>query len=160
MPRRLLKRYPLFALLGSNRLDAWLAVGQDVTAATGETLLQAGTEGVCVYLLLEGQVRVVRPSANSGEVSVGKLGPGDLFGEYALLPPGRNTATCRTAEPSRLLRLPLAAVAPYFAGHPQVWPNPRTGCGCTRCCTTCASGRSSASCPRRRGSRCSITSTP
>src|SRR5262249_11757264 len=37
----------------------------------------------------------------------GMLLPGDAFGEYALLPPGNNTATCRTAAPSRLLRLPL-----------------------------------------------------
>jgi CRP-like cAMP-binding protein len=34
--------------------------------------------------------------------------PGDVFGEYALLAPGNNTATCRTAAPSWLLRLALA----------------------------------------------------
>jgi CRP-like cAMP-binding protein len=120
---RLLRRYPLFAPLRSQQLAAWLSLDQDVTALTGETLLQADTEGVCAYLLLEGQVRVVRASEKRGEVSVGCFGPGDLFGEYALLPPGRNTATCRAATPSRVIRLPLPAVAPYFVGHPQVWPN-------------------------------------
>jgi CRP-like cAMP-binding protein len=123
MPHHLLKRYPLFALLESHPFDHWIAAGQDVAADTGETLLQVGTEGAWAYLLLEGQVRVVRPSSRGGEVSLGKLGPGDLFGEYALLPPGRNTATCRAAEPSRLLRLPLGRLTRLFGEHPHVWPN-------------------------------------
>src|SRR5204863_4750801 len=49
--------------------------------------------------------------------------PGDLFGEYALLPPGRNTATCRTAAPSRLLRLPLAPLRTALQAHKPVWKN-------------------------------------
>jgi CRP-like cAMP-binding protein len=49
--------------------------------------------------------------------------PGDAFGEYALLPPGNNTATCRTAAPSRLLRLPLAPLAAALRDLPPVWNN-------------------------------------
>ena len=51
------------------------------------------------------------------------LQPGDVFGEYALLPPGRNTATCRTAAPSRLLRLPLAPLRTALQGQKTVWRN-------------------------------------
>ena len=49
--------------------------------------------------------------------------PGDVFGEYALLAPGNNTATCRTAAPSRLLRLPLAPLQGALQGLPPVWNN-------------------------------------
>jgi CRP-like cAMP-binding protein len=51
------------------------------------------------------------------------LQPGDLFGEYALLPPGDNTATCRTAAPSRLLRLPLAPLRAALYAQKPVWKN-------------------------------------
>jgi CRP-like cAMP-binding protein len=123
MPSHLLRRYPLFALLQPRQLESWLASAQALTAATGETLLQAGTVGVWAYLLLEGQVRVVRPSDKGGEVSLGRLEAGDLFGEYALLPPGKNTATCRVVTPALLLRLPLAPLQSLFALNAQVWPN-------------------------------------
>jgi RNA polymerase sigma factor (sigma-70 family) len=73
----------------------------------GETLFHAGTPGAHVYLIREGRVRVLRETKGGREVSFGTYGPGDLFGEYALLAPGKNTATCRAGGPTRLVRLPL-----------------------------------------------------
>jgi len=57
------------------------------------------------------------------EITLGTLLPGDVFGEYALLPPGRNTATCRTSAPSRLLCLPLAPLRSVIQGMKPVWKN-------------------------------------
>jgi CRP-like cAMP-binding protein len=119
----LLRRYPLFALLEPARLGEWLADAQEMTFAVGETILQSETPGTSAYLTLEGHVRVVRPAPRRGEVSLGVFGPGDLFGEYALLPPHRNTATCRATGAVRLLRLPLAPVPDLFGDHPRVWSN-------------------------------------
>jgi CRP-like cAMP-binding protein len=107
MTGKLLTRYPLFRLLSPRQLDDWLAAGQEIDCPAGFTLLQENTPGAWVHLLRDGRVRVLRHSGRR-EVSLGVLLPGDAFGEYALLPPGHNTATCRTAAPARLLRLPLA----------------------------------------------------
>ncbi len=103
----LLARYPLFRLLSSQQRKDWLGAGQEARYASGETLFQENTPGAWVYLVREGRVRILRQSGRR-EVSLGMLLPGDVFGEYALLPPGSNTATCRTASASRLLQLPLA----------------------------------------------------
>jgi RNA polymerase sigma-70 factor (ECF subfamily) len=119
-PRAALLRYPLFAALGPPRLDDWLAAGTSRAAALGETLLRAGTPGEHIYFVLEGRVRVLRPGKGDREVPLGCCGPGDAFGEYALLPPGQNTATCRAAEPSRLLRLPLGPLSDAVASRPAV----------------------------------------
>jgi CRP-like cAMP-binding protein len=107
MYAKLLTRYPLFRLLSPRQLGDWLAEGQEVACPSGMTLFQENTPGAWAHLVLAGKVRVVRQSGRR-EISLGVLLPGDAFGEYALLPPGSNTATCRTAAPSRLLRLPLA----------------------------------------------------
>src|SRR4051812_19640215 len=92
-----LYRYPLFATLEPAALDAWLASGEVRTVELGETLFQAGTPGCHVYLVQAGRVRVLRLTKEGRELVLGTFGPGELFGEYALLPPGLNTATCRVA---------------------------------------------------------------
>jgi CRP-like cAMP-binding protein len=122
MARQQLGRYPLFRLLSPRQLEDWVAAGQEFACATGETIFQENTPGAWVYLVREGRVRILRESGGR-EVTLGMLGAGDVFGEYALLPPGQNTATCRTASPSHLLRLPLAPVRAAVQGLKPVWKN-------------------------------------
>lgn len=117
-----LGRYPLIRLLSASQFADWLAEGQDYECASGVTIFQENTPGAWVYLLTTGRVRILRESGTR-EITLGMLQPGDLFGEYALLPPGRNTATCRTAAPTRLLRLPLATLRTALQPHKAVWAN-------------------------------------
>ena len=120
--KTLLTRYPLLRILPPEQFDAWLAAGQDVDSPSGVTIFQENTDGAWVYLIREGRVRILRQSG-AREVTLGMLQAGDLFGEYALLPPGRNTATCRTAAPSQLRRLPLAPLRTALQGLKPVWRN-------------------------------------
>src|SRR5262245_8762361 len=122
MTEKLLTRYPLFRLLSPRQLGDWLAAGQEIDCPAGFTLLQENTPGAWVHLVRDGKVRLIRQSGRR-ELSLGMLLRGDAFGEYALLPPGNNTATCRTAAPSRLLRLPLAPLRAALQGQPPVWRN-------------------------------------
>ena len=122
MTGKLLARYPLFRLLSARQLDDWLAAGQEIDCASGVTLFQENTPGAWAYLVRTGRVRIVRQSGRR-EVSLGMLLPGDVFGEYALLAPGNNTATCRTASPSWLLRLPLAPLRAALQEQHPVWRN-------------------------------------
>jgi CRP-like cAMP-binding protein len=124
--RDLLRRYPLLAVLGPHRLDAWLACGREVTAAVGDTLFQAGTPGQDVYLVRQGAVRVLRPNKAGRDLSLGQFRPGDLFGEYALVPPGLNVSTCRVSSAGRLLRLPLGPLREAVAGRPEVQAHLKT----------------------------------
>jgi CRP-like cAMP-binding protein len=117
-----LARYPLFGPLSPRQFADWRAAGQEIDCPSGMTLFQENTPGAWAHLVRTGRVRVVRQSGRR-EVTLGTLLPGDAFGEYALLPPGNNTATCRTAAPSRLLRLPLAPLREAVHGLPPVWRN-------------------------------------
>src|SRR5262245_61671916 len=117
-----LARYPLFGLLSRQQLDDWLAAGQETDYAAGETIFQENSPGAWVYLVRAGRVRILRRSGPR-EITLGTLLPGDVFGEYALVRPGRNTATCRTSAPTRLLCLPLAPLRGALQGMKPVWSN-------------------------------------
>jgi CRP-like cAMP-binding protein len=105
-PHQGLIRYPLFAVLAPDWLADWIASGETHEIQPGQTLFCVGSTGTHVYLVLSGKVRVFR-AAQGREINVCSLRPGEVFGEYALLPPGLNTATCRAAEVGQVLRLPL-----------------------------------------------------
>lgn len=117
-----LARYPLLRLLSTTQFADWLALGQPINCTAGELIFQEDTPGAWVYLVHDGKVRIVRQSG-SREITLGMLQPGDLFGEYALLPPGRNTATCRTSTATRLLRLPLEPLRVALRDIKPVWKN-------------------------------------
>jgi CRP-like cAMP-binding protein len=122
MNGQLLTRYPLFRLLSAQQLNDWLAAGEEVDCPSGVTIFQENTPGAWIHLVLDGRVRILRQSGRR-EISLGMVLPGDIFGEYALLPPGNNTATCRTGAQSRLLRLPLEPVRTALQAMKPVWKN-------------------------------------
>lgn len=75
-------------LLAEIRLDA------------GETVFEKGDRGDSMYIVVGGQVRV-----HDRQHTLSRLGPGDVFGEMALLDPEPRMASVSTLEDTRLLRL-------------------------------------------------------
>ncbi len=77
---------------------------KDVQA--GETVITEGEEGDCYYLVDSGEAEVMRTDPFTGETScVSKLGPGDAFGEEALLQNAYRNATITMTTPGKLLVL-------------------------------------------------------
>lgn len=56
-----------------------------IRAAKGRTLVERGSRSTDVFFLLEGRAKALLYSANGREVCVHNLGPGDMFGEIAVL---------------------------------------------------------------------------
>lgn len=75
-----------------------------ITAADGDIVIAQGEEGSDFFLLVEGQLRIVRDHHGTPQ-EIGRLHPGQGFGEIALLTPLRRTATIQSDGPSSLLRL-------------------------------------------------------
>ena len=119
-PTNVIRRYPLLAVLPPGPVAAWLAAGEVRAVELGETLFRAGTPGTHAYLVRSGRARVLRHGKDDREIVLGAFGPGELFGEYALLPPGLNTATCRAADRGEMLRLPLGPLRDLIAREPAV----------------------------------------
>jgi CPA1 family monovalent cation:H+ antiporter len=89
---------PLFQALQSEDLDALAAVASGVDVAEGQTLAAEGDFGHALYGIESGTAEVTR----DGE-AIRTLGPGDVFGEVAVLASGRRTATVIATSPMTLI---------------------------------------------------------
>jgi CRP-like cAMP-binding protein len=73
-----------------------------------------------LYLIVEGRARA-STTGSSGPVPLALMGPGELFGEIALLEPGgRRQATVIAVEPLLLLSLRAADFRRLLEEHPEV----------------------------------------
>ena len=89
---------PLFASLSEAEREQVAGWFEPRTAPEGCTLAGEGATGYCFFVLVEGQAAV---SSNGAQLAT--LGPGDFFGEIAILGDGRRSATVTTTTPVRLL---------------------------------------------------------
>jgi CRP-like cAMP-binding protein len=71
----------------------------------GETVFHEGDSGRDMFVLLEGEMEVLKRSKREREARVAVLGPGDWFGEMAILDVLPRSATVRAIAPSTLLRV-------------------------------------------------------
>jgi ABC-type lipoprotein export system ATPase subunit len=66
----------------------------------GASIIRQGETGDKFYILVEGRADVLVDAAGGGQVLVNRLGPGNYFGEMALLGDGIRTATVKAAGDS------------------------------------------------------------
>src|SRR6476646_3191308 len=64
----------------------------------GEVIFHQGDPGDTLHLVQEGRVKVVLPSETGDEAVLAILGPGDCFGELALLDGERRSASVVAME--------------------------------------------------------------
>jgi len=87
-----LKKVPLFAGLEDRELEQIADTMQERRFAAGSTVTQEGSAGVGFFVVEEGRAEVA-----VGDDRRGTLGPGDYFGEIALLTDSARTATITAA---------------------------------------------------------------
>jgi NADH dehydrogenase len=71
----------------------------------GEAVFRQGDLGDRVYIVLAGKAEVVRQDAG-GDVVLAQIGPGEFFGEMALLSSAPRNATVRCTEATTVLGIP------------------------------------------------------
>ena len=95
-----LQAIPLFDSLAEADLHTLAGWFDAQTVSAGVRLTGEGAAGYSFFVLVEGRAVVTSEDAHLAE-----LGPGDFFGELAILGDGRRTATVSTVAPSKLLVL-------------------------------------------------------
>ncbi len=95
----------LFGGLGDDVLRSFVGALEVSELAPGTVVFKEGDSGRELFVLLDGEVEVLRKSKRGHETRVAILGPGDWFGEMSVLDVLPRSATTRVLAPTRLLRL-------------------------------------------------------
>jgi len=86
----------------------------------GSVIVTEGDEADALYVFTAGRARVLKRGERGEEISLNVLGPGDSFGEMALLERTPRTATVRAASDVEVLRLDRAAFDGLLAELPAL----------------------------------------
>lgn len=109
-----LESIPIFADLSQASLQRIIDVAGELEAAAGQVLVQPRTEGSGMYVVEEGTVVVERGGKTF------ELGPGEFFGELALLTSSTRTARVRAKTPARLLAISRSEFRNLLESEPKM----------------------------------------
>ena len=110
----LLRHVDLFAKAPGRVLAGLARVLEEVDFPPGAELMHAGAVEDWLFVVVEGEVEVVRPDR------LVRLGPGSVVGELAVLDPQPRSATVTAASPVRAFRLRKAAVDEAVRTRPEI----------------------------------------
>jgi len=114
------QRSPLFAQLTEGQLVRLAGLAVPRRYAKDHVIFQEGDAGTALYVIVEGRVRIARSSPDGRERTIILLGPGDFFGELALLDGGARSEDAIVHEDSELLLVPREDFLAFLLEQPQV----------------------------------------
>jgi CRP-like cAMP-binding protein len=103
-----LRNIGLFGALSDDVLDYLSTLLTVETPSAGATLFREGEDANAMFVVISGEVEVLKKSKRNVEARVAVLGPGDWFGEMSIVDIQPRSATVRALAPSRLLRVSSA----------------------------------------------------
>ncbi len=115
-----LRAIGIFQGLTVSELAAIATVIQIVSYGAKEVVFREGDPGDTLYLIMEGQVSVVRENKDRSNLEIGSLSPGDYFGEMALLDGALRSATILTTWASRFMVLNRSDFVSIVEEYPQI----------------------------------------
>jgi CRP/FNR family transcriptional regulator len=119
-PIELLSRVPLFSELSGEELERIARVAIPRAFPAGVRVFHEGDHSDACYLVRSGDLRVTREHSDGRAIALATLGPGDIFGELAMLDGEARSASVETLTDSELLALPAVDVRRLLADRPEI----------------------------------------
>jgi CRP/FNR family transcriptional regulator, cyclic AMP receptor protein len=114
-PPELLKRVPLFSDLHGRELELLAASFKERRFDEGDTIASEGSVGIGFFVIGEGEARVTVHGTERAT-----LGPGDYFGEVALIDEGQRSASILTNTPVTAYGLTAWEFRPFVESNGKV----------------------------------------
>jgi CRP/FNR family cyclic AMP-dependent transcriptional regulator len=118
-PQDLLRLHPFFTALSLPDAQELLKRTHSRHVPAGQILFQEGDAGDGLYGILTGRVAFTVDSASGKGLILNVLGPGEFFGEIALLDGKGRTATAAARDACHLLFIGRSEFMAFFAQRPE-----------------------------------------
>lgn len=116
----MLARLPLFEQLSEDQRVRVVAAGHETAFARGEIVFHEGERAEALFVVLSGQVKLVRYSPKGRELLLHLVHPGQTFAEAALFAGNTYPATAEVMEPTQVWSLPRAALSDLLRTAPEL----------------------------------------
>lgn len=119
-PRDLLVRCPLFTELPAGQAEKLAALLRRRRYRAGEPVFREGDPGTALYIVETGEVKILLGGSEGKEVALALLGPGEFFGELALLDGEPRSADAVATVAGEVLVLPREDFLRFLREVPAV----------------------------------------
>ena len=116
----ILKMNPMFADIGSEELQRLAGLCHTQLLGLGEVLFQKVDPGDALFGVRRGQIRIETGASDGSRLTLNFMGPGDLFGEVAVLDGQNRTADATAGEVSELFVLRREDFLAFLEREPKV----------------------------------------
>ncbi|HKR52543.1 MAG TPA: Crp/Fnr family transcriptional regulator [Pseudonocardiaceae bacterium] len=114
----MLAEVPLFRALSQEGISAAARAGLSRIYVPGQIICHQGDSGDHLYAVIDGLVKVVFTSERGDEMVLNILGPGEIFGELALLDGAPRSASVVTLKSTSLYLLPRRQLVELMSSNP------------------------------------------
>src|ERR1700712_2375283 len=116
----LLRSVPLFADLEEGELERFSHVAVPRSFPAGTRVFHEGDSSDACYIVSAGNFRVTREHSDGRAITLATLGPGEIFGELAMLDGDRRSASAESITDGTLLALPANDVRSLLSRNPEI----------------------------------------
>ena len=115
-----LQQVDLFRDLAAPALDRLATRCQPMELAEDQVIFREGEPATAFYVVVAGAVALYRDAIGKPVQLLGRLGPGDYFGEMGIFDRSFRTASSRAVQSSTVLLIARESLLHFLDGHPEV----------------------------------------
>lgn len=117
---KFLSSVSLFQKLNNAALKELLNVLEVMHIQGGDALIRKGEVGDCLYVLVQGRLKVVQKNGSLEETFLGEIGIGEVVGEVAIIAQEKRSATVYAIRDSVVLKLSQEQFKLLITSYPEV----------------------------------------
>ena len=116
----LLKGIDIFESLSVSELAAIASVAEVTGIPVGQIIIQEGSFGETMYLIIQGEVSVIKELGKVSEIEIDRIKPGEYCGEMALFDDVERSASIRTETKCSFMVLNKQEFREIVREYPQI----------------------------------------
>ena len=115
-----LRNVSLFAGLQERYLKLMAKACKERSFEAGEYLVKQDDDGIGLFIITSGKVKVVKSTADGKEIEIATHGPGEFIGELSVLDGAKRTANVLAVEKTECILLASWDFNSIMQTHPEI----------------------------------------